>query len=418
MKRKYEAVKNYPGIYRILVWNEDTKKFQEPMRGKKFFANLDVGNTDGKRNRIKRHFRTFVEAKEFRAKSIEVKDIFKESLQPKSAMTFKELCDRWVSDRLPHLERTTQVRYRSYLKHFGILMDLEVDNISPSTIDSWIGHVKRPEYLKTMHPTRCGFDHEFSVLREILNYYTSRFKRDYRLPFLRDHGKMLKVREKTQVKKDLSIEEFRKFSEALHDLVAGTRHEVIYYIALMQYAIYGRIQDTAALHFEDFDFQRKKILVRRKIQWARVKGEETKIVDGAKANGGKEIPMNEFAAKIFHDWTKKSGIQSGLLFQYQGNVVTYRQIAHRYDQALKKANLPFTGTHLIRHASLSEHYATCSDILATAKVAGHSDLRATERYAKARDEQVIETQQKMNVKLQGVFAKQEGMVPIGSQNQI
>lgn len=84
--------------------------------------------------------------------------------------------------------------------------------------------------------------------------------------------------------------------------------------------------------------------------------------------------------------------------------MTYRQIVYRYDQALKAAELPFTGTHLLRHASLSEHYDTCKDILATAKVAGHSDLRATERYAKARDEQVVETQRQMGEKLRNILA--------------
>jgi integrase len=99
----------------------------------------------------------------------------------------------------------------------------------------------------------------------------------------------------------------------------------------------------------------------------------------------------------------KSGVRSGLLFRYQGQIVTYRQIAFRYDQALSAAGLPYTGTHLIRHASLSEHYDTCRDILATAKVAGHSDLRATERYAKARDERVIQTQRQMDEKLKSVL---------------
>jgi integrase len=99
----------------------------------------------------------------------------------------------------------------------------------------------------------------------------------------------------------------------------------------------------------------------------------------------------------------KSGVRSGLLFRYDGQIVTYKQIAHRYDQALEAAKLPFRGTHLIRHASLSEHYNTCKDILATAKVAGHSDLRATERYAKARDERVAETQRQMDERLRGVI---------------
>lgn len=403
MKRRLEGISKYPGIYRVMVLNEVTGRFQEPKRGSKFVACLDAEHVNGQRHRIKRCFDTFAEAKDFRSKSASIKDVVREALKPKATMKFSGLAARWVADMLPHLERTTQARYRSYLKHFEPLNDLEVERIDPSVIDMWISWVKRPEYLATLNVTRCSFDHEFTVLRGILNHYASRYNRNYRPPFLRDHNKMLKVREKQTLKKDLNVEEFRKFITALRDVLIGSRHEVIYYIALMQYAIYGRIQDAAALHYEDFDFERGKIYVRRKVQWARIKGEVDRVTDGSKANSGKEVPMNDFAAKVFREWAMKSGVRSGLLFRYDGQIVTYRQIAFRYDQALEKIGSPFTGTHLIRHASLSEHYDTCKDILATAKVAGHSDLRATERYAKARDERVIETQKQMDVKLQHIL---------------
>jgi integrase len=368
MKTKLEKIPRFPGIYRVWSFDEVTKKFSEPKYGAKFVAYLDIGKVDGKRQRIKRSFDTFAEAKDFRNSSKKVKDVVRESVEPKSKMKFRELADRWVADMLPHLESTTQARYRSYLQHFKVLDDLEVESIDPSAIDSWISYVKRPEYLANLNVTRCGFEHEFTVLRQILNYYASRFNRNYRLPFLRDHNKMLKVREKPAIRKDLSVDEFKKFVAALRELLVGTKHEVIFYTALAQYAIYGRIQDAAALHFEDVDFERGKIYVRRKVQWARTKGETDRIVGGSKANGGKEIPMNEFAARIFREWILKSGVRSGLLFRFEGQIVTYRQIAFRYDQALSAAGLPYTGTHLIRHASLSEHYDTCRDILATAKV--------------------------------------------------
>lgn len=404
MREKLEKIPKYPGIYRILHVNKVTGKTQEPQRGSKFVAVLDIQSESNKRMRVKRSFNTFAEAKEFRQNSVKVKDAVRDSLKLKpSGMCFKELVFEWVRTQLPHLERTTQVRYRSYLQHFEILNELEVEKIDPSAIDQWIAHVKRPEYLANLNSTRCGFDHEFTVLRGILNYYASRFNRNYRLPFLRDHNKMLKVREKNTIRKDLSLDEFKQFLTELKNLLGGTNHEVIYFIALMQYAIYGRIQDAAALHHEDFDFERGKIYVRRKIQWARAKGEVDRITEGAKTNGGKEIPMNDFAKRVFSEWALKSGIRTGLLFQYKGRIVTYRQISLRYDQALKRAGLPFTGTHLIRHASLSEHYDTCKDILSTAKVAGHSDLRATERYAKARDERVAETQKQMDQKLRNVI---------------
>jgi integrase len=402
MSERLEKISRHPGIYRVLVRDKVSGKHQEPSRGAKYVASMDLGQVNGKRRRIKRYFETFAEAKAFR-QDRSTKDAVREALKPKSSLLFRELAGRWIEDMLPHLESTTQDRYRSYLKHFKPLDDLEVEKIEPATIDAWIRWVKRPEYLCTLNASRLGFDHEFTVLRGIFNYYTSRFNRNFRPPFLRDHNKMLRVREGETLRKDLTVEEFGKFITALREVVGGTRHEVIYYLALTQYAIYGRIQDAAALHFEDFDFDRGKILIRRKVQWARVKGRETKIVKGSKTNGGKEVPISDFAARVFREWILKSGTRSGLLFHFNGEIVTYRQIGHRYDQALVKAGLPFRGTHLIRHAALSEHYDTCKDILATAKVAGHSDLRATERYAKARDERVIETQKQMDVKLRNLL---------------
>lgn len=415
--KKCEAIKNYPGIYRILVFNKDTNNFEEPRWGNKFFAYIEAGKVNGSRRRIKRSFRSFSEAKEYRQSSNTIKSVLLASLKEKSKMTFRELTSRWVDDALPHLQRTTQVRNKSYLKHFEMLNNYPVDEITPSTIDAWIRYIKRPEYLITQNSTRCAYDHEFTVLRQILNYYSSRFDRNYRMPFLKDHNKMLKVREKEALVKDLSIDEFNRFAGFLYEDCLGSNCEAIYYLALFQYFIYGRVQDAAGLRYEDFDFIKNKVLIRQKIQWGRAKNESHIISAGSKANSGKVVPIHDFMAKVFREWIIKSGVRSGLLFTIGGEIISYRQISYRYDKALKKAGISFRGTHLIRHASLSEHYETNMDILATSKVAGHSDLRATARYTKARDEKVTETQQKMGNKLSQALQNLV-MVPNGSQIRI
>lgn len=99
----------------------------------------------------------------------------------------------------------------------------------------------------------------------------------------------------------------------------------------------------------------------------------------------------------------RSGVRSGLLFQVEGKLITYRQIERRYTQALKLAGLPFSATHILRHASLTEAYETCKDLLLVQKFAGQKDLRSTTRYAKIRDTQVVEIQKKMDEKLASVF---------------
>lgn len=58
----------------------------------------------------------------------------------------------------------------------------------------------------------------------------------------------------------------------------------------MQYATYNRVQEAAALHYEDFDFTRNKLVMNKKIQWLRAKGFEDRIVGGAKTNAPKRAP--------------------------------------------------------------------------------------------------------------------------------
>ena len=215
---------------------------------------------------------------------------------------------------------------------------------------------------------------------------------------------MLKVKEKPVSKKDLSIEQFKSFMKELKTICWKTKWEAIYYLGLMQYAIYGRIQDAAAIYVEDFDLANDRLEIKRKVQWIRAKGFAPRVVPGSKANGGKIFsPIPSLAVQVLKEWMLRSGIREGLLFQVKGQVITYRQIQHKYDLALKNAKLPFSATHILRHAALVEAYNACTDILAVQRLAGHSDLRATEKYAKVRDHKVTQVQRKMDKNLSSVL---------------
>ena len=409
MTDRKEAPSQYPNIFKILVQNSETGKWMEPTRGKKFKARRYEKRTNGTFERIKRSFETLAEARAFcagapveRESEAPEPTVSKvEAIPPRSEkMTLGELAEKWKLNWLPNKDLSTQIRYKSYLKHFKFLWDMTVDEIEPRQIDAWITHIKTPFYLEQGHSTRCTYDHEASVLRIILNYYSSRFNRNYRLPFIRDHSGMLKVKNKTAIRKDLTVEQFRAFLTAFRANCWGTKWEAIYYLAYMQYAIYGRIQDAAALHVEDFDQNLNRLVVQRKVQWLRAKGYEDRIVAGSKTNGGKILsPIPELASQILKEWMMRSGIRSGLLFRINGELITYRQIESKYTQALKQAGLPFSATHILRHASLTEAYDTCQDLLIVQRLGGQVDLRSTTRYVKARDSRVTETQRRMDDKV-------------------
>ncbi len=403
-KKRVKQIRSYPGVFRVMILDSANKKLEEPIRGKQFCVRW----VEQLKRRVK-YFDSFEEAKTFSLKtklnSVEstwIPSVKSDSESTKS-MKFLELMQQWTKNQLPHKDVSTQIRYRSYLQHFNFFNEMDVEAINPTTIDQWITEIKHPEYLARSLPTRCSYDHEFSVLRGILNYYSSRINRSYRLPFLPDHKKMLKVKNKIKVTKDLTPEEFKRFVTALRESCVDTKWEPIYYMALMQYAIYLRIQEAAALHVEDFDFQRNIVTIKRKVQWLRAKGMTCRLVDGTKSGCIKELCIPQMAASACKEWMLKSGIRLGPLFLMDGELITYRQIQKKYDDALKTAQLPFTGTHVLRHASLTEAHQTCGDILQVQKLGGQKDIRSTMRYAKVRNTTLIQTQKEVDKRLVSVL---------------
>jgi integrase len=411
--QRKEVPTQYPDIFKIVVLNPETGKWVEPERGKKFKARRYDKRPDGSIERIKRSFESLAEAKAFRAgapveeknTSMQAKHVPQDQIDP-NLMTFGQLVDKWSKSWLPTKNLSTQLKYQSYLKHFQFFWDFPVEKIDPDRIDQWITHITRPEYLEGCHSTRCSYIHEIGCLKTILNYYSTRVNRSYRLPFLRDHRGMTKVREKPTIKKDLTVEQFQAFIQKLKDSCIGTKWEPIYFLALMQYALYARIQSAAALHVEDFDLMNNRLEMTRKVQWLRKKDVKDRVVPGSKTDGGKVFsPIPQLAVQVFNEWRARSGVSSGLLFQIEGKLIAYRTIQNKYDRALKAAGLPFTATHLLRHAALVEAYNICRDMLAIQKLANHRDLRATEKYAKVRDKQVEATQRQMDERVAVVWQK-------------
>ncbi|MGZ3775313.1 MAG: tyrosine-type recombinase/integrase [Bdellovibrio sp.] len=404
MKRKYEGIKNHAGIYKVLI-SEDGLTWHEPKRGSKYAASRYEGRSS---KRSKRHFDRFEDAKNFRAKQERIAVSSAQEMQvhqpsEQKYFKFEDAIGLYEKTTLANKAASSQTRYHHYKKHFAFFTGMAVESIDTIIIDKWITWLKRPEYLQTQHSTRCNFKSEFTLLRGILNTYTSRINRNYRMPFIKEHRAAIKVKESALVVKDLTPEELKRFLKTLEDICKGSKWEFIYYLALMQYLTFSRIQDATALHFEDFNFDRGEITLNKKIMFGRSQKEETTLESGAKANRGKIIPMSETAAKVFKEWTMRAGIRHGPLFIFEGSWPRYRCIEYRYTKALRLAGLNQSATHVLRHASLTEAQEICGDLNQTKILAGHKSTKTTERYAKVRTHQIKETQNKLDIKLSGLL---------------
>lgn len=55
---------------------------------------------------------------------------------------------------------------------------------------------------------------------------------------------------------------------------------------------------------------------------------------------------------------------SDLIFNQNGEPLTYRVVQHAYDKAFKKLKLPFRGTHVCRHSGATSFLDKTGDVLA------------------------------------------------------
>ncbi len=400
--RKTEKMPGFPGIYRIFNFDPDKKKWIEPERGKKFGVQFAY-TQNGKRIVNRQLFETFHEAKAFwvktRSGEIENHLFDTHSAETSEGMKFSELLDEFKRYEVPTKATSTQIKYHSFMLHFSPLLHLTVERIRPTDIDKLIATWRSPEYLKRGKPNRCNYDHEFTLLRSVFKFYVDRYNRNYQLPFIHSHTRAIVIREKPFVKKDMTLDEYELFLEKLGQICLNTKAEKFYYLAQVQYGIYGRIQEAAALNFEDFDFKKGRVRIDKKVVWLRRKGMKAYIERGSKTNSGREIVMTTQLEQVCREWMLRSGRREGSMFNYDDEVISFRSIQHYYNRAFKDAGLKVRGTHVMRHASLSEAYEASHDILAVQALAGHRDLKTTSRYAKTRDKALQAAVEKLSERM-------------------
>jgi integrase len=372
-----------------------------PSRGKAFGVKFSFSQNDH-RTTNRQLFDSFQEAKVFWAKTKsgdnkKLDEIVSSSNT--SGMTFSQLLQDFEKYEVPTKALSTQIKYRSFIRHFGPLHHLIVERIQPTDIDKLIVIWRSREYLSSQRVMRCNYDHEFTLLKGVFNFYVDRYNRNYKLPFIKSHSKAIVVKEKTYTKKDLTLDQYELFLDKLRIITQKKKADIVFFLAQVQYGIYGRIQEAAALHFEDFNFNKRIVRIDKKVVWLRRKGMTDYIERGSKTNSGREIVMTTQLEQVWREWALKSGKRTGPMFQTENGVIPFRMIQHYYDKAFKLAGLNVRGTHVMRHASLSEAYEASHDILAVQALAGHRDLKTTSRYAKTRDKALHEAVNKLSEKI-------------------
>lgn len=282
---------------------------------------------------------------------------------------FGTVYQKYQEERMVLLSEYTQ--YKKELRannFFSNLISIKMCGMNSRVV---IGHLKLMKEYTAEDSRRCNFDKELKDLNAVFEWYRKEIDPTFKSPITKTHYLFGKIKDVEKKKKDMTLDQFMSFISHLK--------EPFQTLALIQFYLAGRIQEAAAINLGTVDFTEGTITISHKVIWKKGK---PKLVPGTKTDEGfAVIKMNKEMADKLLALKKDIPKECILFFHYKGKLLRYDMILEQYNEALKAANLPFSGTHTVRH-TMGTLSRKLGGLDACQAVLRHKSARMSEHYAK------------------------------------
>lgn len=368
--RKELKLDRYPGIYKVLVWNQKQEKYVEPKQDYTGYRFRAVKSIKGRKE--SRTFETFKEAMDWRngyiAPTIDTNSPF-----------LKDVWGRYKEAVFPTIEKSsidTKLYRSGFIEAMG---NYRMSEITPTEIDNLV-RIKKEKVIKAHYEKRYNFDKELEELRVLFNWYKENDDYTYISPILKRHFAMGKIKNIPERTKKMKPQEFLLFLDSLK-----AHCDVLFYdLAITQFYTASRIQEMAGLQKESVNFDEEQLEIKHVVVWDRHR----------KVDYLKERPKNgEIRYCNINETMKQSLLRQynlsdcSYVFQKDGEPLMYRDIQYNYNKALKQCGLfpKYSSTHIMRHSMASITRKVTGSADSTQAVTGHKDIRMVEHYAGSPD---------------------------------
>lgn len=384
------------GIRSIWDWSEKAQDYIQRKTGNRYQAYIQKNGRT-----YSESFGSILEAGKWRTRLM----VDLERMPETSPITFKGLFDVFLEFKKSNVRLTTYESYICLTRHLRKLWPLNVEDINAKTIDAWLREVKSIEYRtrEKVRSTRTSYLHEVDLLKLIFGYYkeyiNERFENPIRARHIKDSvfdKKRVELNKAKEKIKYISTDDIEVVISTFRGLAESKPKKKIYYVAcLLQLRTGMRIGEVFSLNWEDIVWDTSSLVVSKTVQWMRLNKRATTIGDVPKNGKNRTIFLVPDILEELKNLKKFQGRNSGLVFSEDGkSVPAYSSIKHCYDQAMKKANVNHTSTHIMRHSFATHFMETTKDPVALKGILGHSNLRMTDKYAKVTDKSVLDGMRK------------------------
>jgi integrase len=166
-------------------------------------------------------------------------------------------------------------------------------------------------------------------------------------------------------------------------------------VALFQYFTASRIGEVAGLQWSRIDFHNRRITIMETAQWDQSNKSYLKLNPHPKNKEARPVHMtNELMAVLRRrEAFKIDG--NDFVFHVEGSPLNYSTIQVNYRGAQRKAKLPYSGTHILRHGMAKLARQIGGGLDAVVAMTGHKDLKLADHYSKLDKEYQKEVSEKI-----------------------
>jgi len=300
--------------------------------------------------------------------------------------TFREVVEAFKRRRYPAVQASTVEHYDKLFRlHIepSPLMPLRITDVTPDSIDDWLDWLIARKDAHGKGALRTSFRQEMLLLSAVLNDYAE-YNEKWTSPIKRRHRKRLRVGPKRARSLDMSPEEFVLMETWLRRLDYHRRGHILAALATVQFRQSLRISEPAALTWKNVRFdwakpEKSRLVFDQHVIYMRKA--PSFIAPGVKNDAMKEQPMLPETFMALADlWSPTA---RGLVFpDDDGQFFKYREVQHAYGLALKRAGLPYSATHFLRHGGTRTVFEeTGGDRDIAAQQLGNRDDRSVATYA-------------------------------------
>jgi len=325
-------------------------------------------NEHGKRMRFRRdaHVQTMTAA---RAEAQRLTDLAARTGSPfgstKVTPTFASFVETTYRPLfMPQLRPGTRTRYEGILKQ-GLLLEfgaLRLDQITFTLVLAYAGKLRGRPRARPLRGKKNGIDPRghVNLLKSVLNaaVQAGELPEMPKLPTLKEPRKLPSAPDKGHV-------------GALLDQAPGWLR-----VAVALQSLAGLRQgEVRALQVQHIDFEHRLLYVRQTFS-------EDELV-APKGGAERVVPLLPELAELLSDAMQGKQVGDFLVTDENGEVPSRQNFLHRLKAFQKKAGLRSWGSHSLRHYFCSALTRGEANIEAVRTLAGHSNVRTTQRYLHA-----------------------------------